>query len=189
MMNFNTNEFKNGLKILVDNIPMTIIENKFINPGKGQAFNRVKLRNLKNGRTIERTFKSGMSIKVAKVLELMANYSYYDGEFFVFIENKTFEQYRVPKKLLVGSVKWMKKQAKCTIVLHDDNPINIILPKFVQLKVISTNPGIKGNTAKTTSKLVTLETGATIKVPLFIQNGEVIMINTVTGEYVSRAKN
>lgn len=188
MTSFSTNEFKNGLKLLIDCNPMVIVDNEFVKPGKGQAFNRVKLRNLKNGRVIEKTFKSGESVDAADVLEVAASYSYFDGEFYVFMNEETFEQYNINSTALTDSKKWIKEQDQCLITLFNGQPIGVKPPNFVQLEIVETDPGLKGDTACTGGKLATLETGVVIKVPLFIQVNEVIKIDTRTGEYVSRAK-
>lgn len=188
MASFSTNEFKNGLKLLLDGNPMVIVENEFVKPGKGQAFNRVKLRNLKNGRVIEKTFKSGESVDAADVLEVAASYSYFDGEFYVFMHDETFEQYNVTETALADSKKWIKEQDQCSITLFNGEPISVTPPNFVQLKIVETDPGLKGDTAGTGGKPATLETGAVVKVPLFVQIDEIVKVDTRTGEYVSRAK-
>ena len=188
MASFSTNKFKSGLKLLLDGDPMIIVENEFVKPGKGQAFNRVKLRNLRNGRVIEKTFKSGESIEGADVLEVTARYSYFDGEFYVFIHDENFEQYNVNKKALADSKKWIIEQDSCSIILFNDEPISVTPANFVQLRVVETDLGLKGDTAGTGSKPATLETGVVVKVPLFVQINEVIKVDTRTGEYVSRVK-
>ena len=188
MASFSTNEFKNGMKLLLDGNPMVIVENDIVKPGKGQAFNRVKLRNLKNGRIIEKTFKSGESVDAADVLEIEASYSYFDGEYYVFMHDETFEQYNVSEIALADAKKWIKEQDKCFVTLFNGEAINVTPPNFVQLKITETDPGLKGDTAGTGGKPATLETGAVIRVPLFVQVDEVVKVDTRTAEYVSRAK-
>ncbi len=188
MASFSTNEFKNGLKLLIDGNPMVIVENEFVKPGKGQAFNRVKLRNLKNGRVIEKTFKSGESVDAADVQEVSASYSYFDGEFYVFMHDETFEQYNISEVALADSKKWIKEQDQCSITLFNGEPISVTPPNFVQLRITETDPGLKGDTAGSGGKPATLETGAVVRVPLFVQIDEIIKVDTRTGEYVSRAK-
>ncbi len=188
MASFSTNEFKGGLKVLIDGNPMAIVENEFVKPGKGQAFNRVKLKNLKNGRVIEKTFKSGESVEAADVVETTASYSYFDGEFYVFMHDETFEQYSVSELALGDAKKWLKEQDQCTVVLFNGEAISVTPPNFVQLTITETDPGLKGDTAGTGGKPATLETGAVVRVPLFIQQGELIKVDARTGEYVSRAK-
>jgi elongation factor P len=185
---FSTNEFKNGLKLLLDGDPMSIIENQIVKPGKGQAFNRVKFRNLRTGRVIEKTFKSGESLEGADVMEFDAQYLYFDGEFYNFMEPDTFEQYAASEIAVADAKKWLKEQDICTITLFNGDPLSIQSPNFVTLKVIETDPGLKGDTAGTGGKPATLETGAVIRVPLFIQEEELVKVDTRTAEYVSRAK-
>ncbi|MFZ9034618.1 MAG: elongation factor P [Francisellaceae bacterium] len=188
MATYSTNEFKNGLKILLDGNPMVIIDNEFVKPGKGQAFNRVKLKNLKSGRVIEKTFKSGESVEAADALDIEANYSYYDGEFYVFMHPETFEQYSVSEAALGESKKWLKEQDLCMLTLFNGEAIGVTPPNFVNLTITETDPGLKGDTAGTGGKPATLETGAVVRVPLFVQTGEMIKVDTRNGEYVSRVK-
>ena len=188
MASFSTNEFKSGLKVLVDGDPCSIIENEFVKPGKGQAFNRVKLRNLKTGRVMERTFKSGESLEAADVLEVPLQYLYYDGEHYHFMNEQTFEQYAAEETAVGDAKNWLKEQDVCTITLWNGQPLMVTPPNFVNLTVTQTDPGVRGDTASGASKPATMETGAVIKVPLFIDEGEVLKIDTRTGEYVSRVK-
>jgi len=188
MASFSTSEFKNGLKILLEGNPMVILENEFVKPGKGQAFNRVKLRNLKNGRVLEKTFKSGENVEAADVLEINASYSYFDGESYVFMDDETFEQYTVSDIALSEAKKWIKPQDNCVLTLFNGAAIAVMAPNFVQLSITETDPGLKGDTAGTGGKPATLETGAVVRVPLFVQTGEIIKVDTRTGEYVSRVK-
>ncbi|MCG8428252.1 MAG: elongation factor P [Chromatiales bacterium] len=188
MASYSTNEFKGGLKLMLDGDPCSIIENEFVKPGKGQAFNRVKLRNLKTGRVIERTFKSGESVEAADVIELELQYLYNDGEFWHFMDPDSFEQYQADEKAVGESVKWLKEQDVCTITLWNGTPISVTPPNFVILAVTDTDPGLKGDTSGGGGKPATLETGAVVRVPLFIQIGEVLKVDTRSGEYVSRAK-
>ncbi len=188
MANYNTNEFRSGLKIMIDNDPYSIIENEFVKPGKGQAFNRVKLRNLKNGRVLEKTFKSGEAVEAADVLELTLAYLYSDGEFWYFMDNNSFEQYQADSNAVEHSINWLKEQDECLVTLWNDSPISVEPPNFVILKVTETDPGLKGDTSGGGGKPATLETGAIVRVPLFIQIDEKIKVDTRTGEYVSRAK-
>lgn len=188
MSNYSTNEFKSGLKVMLDNDPCSIIENEFIKPGKGQAFNRVKFRNLKTGRVIEKTFKSGESIPSADVIELDMQYLYTDGEFWHFMTPESFEQYAAGATAVADAKDWLKEQDMCIVTLWDGNPLSISVPNFVNLLVTQTDPGLKGDTASGGSKPATLETGAVVKVPLFINENELIKVDTRTGEYVSRVK-
>lgn len=185
---YSTNEFKGGLKIMLDNDPCSIIENEFVKPGKGQAFNRVKIRNLKTGRVIERTFKSGDTVESADVVDVEMQYLYNDGEFWHFMVPATFEQYQADKNAVADATKWLKEQDICTLTLWNDAPLSTTPPNFVELSIIETDPGLKGDTSGGGGKPATLETGAVVRVPLFVQIGEVIRVDTRTGEYVSRVK-
>ncbi len=188
MASYSTNEFKAGMKIILDSDPCAIIENEFVKPGKGQAFNRVKIRNLKNGRVIERTFKSGESVEAADVVDLDMQYLYHDGEFFHFMNPDSFEQYQADASAVEEAKQWLKDQDMCVLTLWNDMPISVTPPNFVELTVTDTDPGLKGDTSGGGGKPATLETGAVVRVPLFIQIGELLKIDTRTGEYVSRAK-
>ena len=187
MANFSTNEFKNGLKIMIDGDPCTIIDNEVVKPGKGQAFNRVRLKNLKTGRTWEKTFKSGESVEAADVLDRDMEYLYCDGEFWYFMDPDTFEQYPASNEAVANAKLFLKEQDKCIVTLWNGSPLIVTPPNFVQLEVIETDPGLKGDTAQGGTKPAKLSTGAIVRVPLFIDIGEILKIDTRTGEYVSRA--
>ena len=188
MANFSTNQFKAGLKLMIDGEPCNILENEMVKPGKGQAFNRVKLRNLNNGRVWERTFKSGESLEGADVMDVNLEYMYNDGEFWHFMNNETFEQVAADEKAVGDNVKWLVENNTCTITLWNGNPIAVMPPNFVELEITETDPGLKGDTAGTGGKPATLSTGAVVRVPLFIQIGEVIRVDTRSSEYVGRAQ-
>lgn len=190
MASYSTNEFKGGLKVMLDGDPCSIVENEFVKPGKGQAFSRVKLRNLMTGRVWERTFKSGESLEGADVIDLDMEYLYTDGEMWHFMKTDgSFEQFAADAKAVGDNVKWLKEQVSYIITLWNDNPIAISAPNFIELEVVETDPGLKGDTAQGGSKPATLSTGAMVRVPLFINQGEILKIDTRTGEYVSRASN
>jgi elongation factor P len=188
MASYSTNEFKGGLKIMLDGDPCSIIENEFVKPGKGQAFNRVKIRNLKTGRVIERTFKSGESVEAADVMEVELQYLYNDGEFWHFMDQESYEQFGADAKAVGDSAKWLKDGDVCTVTLWNGTPLIVEPPNFVVLSITETDPGLKGDTSGGGGKPATLETGAVVRVPLFVQSGEAIKVDTRKGEYVSRAK-
>ncbi|HEY9135382.1 MAG TPA: elongation factor P [Pseudomonadales bacterium] len=188
MANYSTNEFRSGLKVLLEGDPCVIVENEFVKPGKGQAFNRARLRNLKTGRIWERTFKSGESVEAADVLDVEMQYLYSDGEFWNFMEPSSFEQYAADKTAVGDAANWLKEEGICTVTLWNGSPLSVTVPNFVELEVTETDPGLKGDTASGGGKPATLSTGAVVRVPLFISIGEVLKIDTRTGEYVSRAK-
>lgn len=187
MATYNTNEFKAGLKVMIDGYPGAIVENEFVKPGKGQAFNRVKIRNLKTGRIIERTFKSGDSIEAADVVDVEMQYLYNDGEFFHFMNPETYEQMGADKDAVGETAKWLKEQDVCLITLWNGVPLSVEPPHTVTLKIVDTDPGVRGDTSGGGGKPATLETGAVVRVPLFVQTGETVKVNTRTGEYISRA--
>lgn len=188
MATYSTNEFKSGLKIMLEGDPYTIVENEFVKPGKGQAFNRVKIRNLKTGRVIDRTFKSGDSVDGADVIELEMQYLYNDGEFFHFMKPDTFEQYAADPAACTDAAKWLKGEEMCTVTLWDGRPLSVMPPNFVNLTITETDPGVRGDTTGGGGKPATLETGAVVRVPLFVDQGEMIKVDTRTAEYVSRVK-
>ena len=188
MATYSTNEFRSGLKIMLDGDPCSIIENEFVKPGKGQAFNRVKIRNLKTGRVLERTYKSGESLPAADVLEIDMQYLYNDGEFWHFMVPNTYEQHAVDKSAVGDTLQWLKEQDTCTVTMWNGVPLSIEPPNFVVLKIVETDPGVRGDTATGGTKPAKLESGATVRVPLFIDEGETIKVDTRKGEYVSRAK-
>ena len=194
-----TNEFKAGLKVLLESQPCSIIENEFVKPGKGQAFNRVKMRNLLNGRVIEKTFKSGDTLEAADVNDIEANYLYNDGQFWFFMQPESFEQYQATKEVLGETIFWLKEadpnakendkeQDIYMITLWNGQPLAIEPPNVVHLRVTETDPGLKGDTAGSGGKPATLETGAVVRVPLFVNIGDVLKVNTKTKEYLSRVK-
>lgn len=188
MSYLSTNEIKNGTKIIIDGDPYNVLENEYVKPGKGQAFNRMKMRNLKTGRGLEKTFKSGDTFEAADVSTLELQYLYNDGEFYHFMQPESFEQFSIAKDTVGDAAKWLKEQDICIVTLWNNSPIEIIPPTFVILKVTDTDPGLRGDTATGGSKPATLETGAVVKVPLFVNIGDILKIDTRTGEYVSRAK-
>lgn len=188
MTTYSTNQFRSGLKLLIDGIPYSIIDNEFVKPGKGQAFNRVKLRNLKNAKVIERTFKSGETVEGADIVELEMQYMYNDGAIWHFMDAKTYEQYEIQDAAVGDAKLWIKEQDVCLVLLWDGAALSIEPPNFVVLQITETDPGLRGDTSGGGGKPATLETGAVVRVPLFVQNGEFIKVDTRSGEYVSRAK-
>lgn len=188
MANYSTNEFRSGLKLMLDGDPCSILENEFVKPGKGQAFNRVKLRNLKTGRVLERTFKSGDSLEGADVMDTEMEYLYNDGEFFHFMEPESFEQHQADINSVGDAKLWLREQDRCTVTLYNGAPLAVTPANHVELEIVETDPGLKGDTANGGSKPATLSTGAVVKVPLFIDQGEVIRVDTRSGEYISRVK-
>jgi len=185
-MKISTSQFKNGLKIIINDQPCSIIEHEFHKPGKGQAVMRVKFRNLITDKVIDRTYKSGESVEEADILTVEMSYLYTDGEFWHFMNPSTYEQIEIPSKIIGNSKKWLVGQECCEVVIWDNEPISIDPPPFVELVIAKSDPGIKGDTVSGTSKPAELETGITIQVPLFVEEGEKIKVDTRSGEYSGR---
>ena len=188
MASYSTSEFRSGLKIIIDRDPCVIVENEFVKPGKGQAFNRVRIKNLKNGRVVDKTYKSGESVEAADIIETEMQYLYADGEFWHFMEPYTYEQHAADAAAVGDSKKWLKEQDICLVTLWNNTPLIVAPPNFVQLKIVATDPGLRGDTAQGGIKPARLETGAVVKVPLFLEEGETVKVDTRNGEYVSRVK-
>lgn len=188
MATFSTNEFKNGLKLMIDSSPCSIIDCEFVKPGKGQAFARVKLRNLKTGRIMEKTYKSGESVEGADVIDVNLQYLYSDGEIWYFMDTDNYEQHMADKSAMGDVAQWLKGEEICEVTLWNGTPLSVQPPNFVVLEITESDPGLRGDTASGGTKPATLETGAIVKVPLFVEQGEKIKVDTRTAEYVSRAK-
>ena len=188
MGTFSTNDFRSGMKVMLDGDPCNIIDNEFVKPGKGQAFNRVKLRNLKTGRVLEKTFKSGESLEAADVMDTDMQYLYEDGEFWYFMEPDSFEQHQADATVVADAKLWLHEQDTCVVTLYNGAPLSVIPPNHVELEIVETDPGVRGDTATGGTKPATLTTGAVVKVPLFLDRGDVIRVDTRTGEYLSRAR-
>jgi elongation factor P len=188
MASYSTNEFKSGLKILIDRDPYVIVENEMVKPGKGQAFNRVRVRNLKTGRTVERTWKSGDTVEAADVVDAEYQFLYTDGAFWTFMHPETYEQLQADKNAMTDASPWIKDGTVCIITLWNGVPLSVTPPAHVELTIVETDPGARGDTVTGGTKPAKLETGAVVKVPLFINQGEAIRVDTRSGEYIARAK-
>ena len=188
MAAMDVSELRKNAKVELDGHPYVVTEFQFVKPGKGQAFNRVKIRNLKTGRIIERTFKSGDSIEAADVVDVELQYLYNDGEFWHFMNPDSYEQLASDKAAVGDNAKWLKEQDVCIVTLYNGVPLTVMPPNTVTLKIVDTDPGLKGDTSGGGGKPATLETGAVVRVPLFVNIGDLIKVDTRSGEYVSRAK-
>ena len=188
MASYSTSEFRSGLKIMIDRDPCVIVENEFVKPGKGQAFNRVRIKNLKTGRVVDKTYKSGESVEAADIIETEMQYLYSDAEFWHFMEPDTYEQHAADANAVGDAKKWLKEEDICLVTLWNNAPLIVAPPNFVQLKIVETDPGLRGDTAQGGIKPARLETGAMVKVPLFLEEGEMVKVDTRSGEYVSRVK-
>jgi elongation factor P len=189
MANYSTGDLRSGLKVMLDGDPCTVIANELVKPGKGQAFSRTKLRNLRSGRIWERTFKSNESLEGADVMEYDMEYLYTDGEFWHFMMmDGSFEQHAADEHAIADSAQWLKEQESYVVTLYNGAPLIVTPPNFIELEVVETDPGLKGDTAQGGTKPATFSTGATVNVPLFVNIGEELRIDTRTNTYVSRAK-
>ena len=188
MATYGLNDVKNGVKIIVDNDPYVIVEAEFIKPGKGQAFTRIRIRNLLNGRTTEKTLKSSESFEGADVVDTDMQFLYSDGEFWHFTHQESFEQHQADAAAMSDASKWLKGEEECVVTLWNGRPISVQAPNFVELKIVETDPGLRGDTSGGGGKPAKLETGAVVRVPLFVNQEEVIKVDTRSGEYVSRVK-
>ncbi len=188
MATYSTTEFKGGLKFLMDGQPCSMVENTQVSPGKGQAFNRVKYRNLVTGKLVEKTFKSNEKVDAADVVDTSLQYLYTDGDFWHFMDAETFEQFQATESAVTDVKKWLVEQDECTVTLFNGQIIAVTPPKQITLEVTDTDPGLKGDSAGSGGKPATLSTGAVVQVPLFVQIGEMVIVNTEKGEYISRAK-
>ncbi len=188
MSTVSTNEIRVGMKVEVDKEPYLIIGNEFVKPGKGQAFNRIKMKNMKNARVIERTYKSGEKIELADVEETQMRFLYKEPEAAVFMDEKTFEQATISNELIGNNIQWLMEDVLFQIIFYKGEPIEIIPPTFMEMTITDTPPGVRGDTASgRVLKPATTETGAKIQVPIFVEQGEKVKVDTRTCEYVSRA--
>ncbi|MCB9681511.1 MAG: elongation factor P [Alphaproteobacteria bacterium] len=185
---YNTSDIRNGLKIELDGAPYTVTYFQFVKPGKGTAFTRTKLKNLLSGAVIERTFRTGEKLEPAQISEATMQYLYNDGEAFNFMNSETFEQVAIPESVIGSDAQFLLEQMEVRVLFYKNNPVNIELPNFVELEVTYTEPAVKGNTSQGATKTAKMNTGAEVQVPLFIEQGELLKVDTRTGEYVERVK-
>ncbi|WP_411343025.1 elongation factor P [Paenibacillus sp. WLX1005] len=181
------NDFKTGLTVEVDGNIFSVLEFQHVKPGKGAAFVRSKLKNLRNGNVVERTFRAGETIARAQIENRGVQYLYASGEEHTFMDNETYDQFELNESQLEWELKFLKENMTVNIVSYHGEIIGINLPTSVELEVVETEPGIKGNTATGATKSAKLETGHSVQVPLFINQGDVLIIDTREGKYVSRA--
>jgi elongation factor P len=184
---YSTAEFRRGLKIEIDNKPFIIVEFQHVKPGKGGAFVRTKLKNLETGQVLEQTFRSGAKVDKPDLEEKNMQYLYQDGDQYVFMDNATYDQVFIGQEFLEDVIPFMKDNVEVNVLFYNGRPIGVELPMTVDLLVTGTEPGVKGDTATGATKPATLETGHVVQVPLFIEEGETLKIDTRTGEYMERA--
>lgn len=182
-----SNDFRTGTTIELDGQIFRVIEFMHVKPGKGAAFVRTKLKNIKSGAVREQTFRAGEKVQPARIETREMQYLYVDADLYTFMDTETYEQLQIPKEQLTYELNFLKENMNCYIVLHEGVPIGIDLPNTVELAVVATEPGIKGDTAQGGSKPATVETGYTLSVPLFINEGDRLLIDTRSGDYISRA--
>lgn len=187
MTQVSTNQFRPGLKIEIDKEPYVIINVEFVKPGKGQAFTRTRLKNLMTGRILDKTYKSGEKLEVADVVESKMRMLYQSGDFVVFMDDTTYEQIEAPIELLASQKQWLKEDTVYDIIFYNGNVIDVTPPTFMDLLITETEMGLKGDTASgRVLKPAILETGAKIQIPIFVNQGDIIKVDTRTGAYVSR---
>ena len=187
-MAISINEFKNGLTVLVDNEVWVVIEFHHVKPGKGAAFVRVKLRNMRTGNVLEKTFRGDEKIQDVFVEERKLQYQYNAGDIYRFMDQENYEEIGISKDALGDKIKFLQDNSEVNAYYYKDQVLNVNLPNFITVKVTHTEPGIKGDTAKSGMKPATIETGATILVPLFIIEGDILKVDTRSGTYVERAR-
>lgn len=185
---YQTFDIRKGLKIEMDGAPWVVTDFQFVKPGKGQAFTRTKLKNLITGNVLDRTFKTGETLEPAQVEEHDMQYLYSDGEAFHVMNTETYDQIAISASVVGDQARWLVEEMIVKVLFYKGLPVSLELPNFVELEITYTEPGIKGNTAQGATKQATLSTGATVNVPLFVEQGEWVRIDTRTGEYVERVK-
>jgi elongation factor P len=187
MSSITTNDLRVGMKVEVDKEPYLIILNEFVKPGKGNAFNRIKMKNLLNGRVVERTYKSGEKLDLADIEESHMRFLYKESDGAVFMDEKTFDQVSISNEILGSNLPWLMEETVFQVVFYKGSVIEVIPPTFMEMVITETAPGVRGDTSGRVLKPATTETGAKIQVPIFIEEGDKIKVDTRTSEYVSRA--
>jgi elongation factor P len=185
---YNTSEFRKGIKVQIDGDPYLMIECNFVKPGKGNALYKCKLRNLLRNTVLDRTYKGGDSLEAADVTEISAQFLYRQQDTFVFMDKANFEQYELTRDQTDDAWKYLKEGMECQMVLFNNNPISVSPPNHVVLKIEYCEPAVRGNTATNLTKPVKVETGAEFICPAFVEIGDLIKIDTRTGEYLERAR-
>jgi elongation factor P len=185
-MQYSTAQFRKNLKIEIDGEPFTIVDFQHVKPGKGGAFVRTKVKSLLSGRVLDITFRSGEKVDVPDLEEKKMQYLYQDEGGYCFMDTETFDQMTLTQDQIGDAIGYLKENVEVEVLLHNGSPIGVELPMFMELEVVETDPGLKGNTASGGSKPARLETGVTIQVPLFISVGEVVKVDTRTGGYIER---
>ncbi len=189
MSQVSTGEMKQGMKVEVEGQPYTIVSNEFVKPGKGQAFNRVRLKHLMTARVLERTFKSGEKVETADVVEASMRMLYKETDGVVFMDDKTFEQVKIPDENIGDTAQWLLEDQLYEVIFYKSAAVAVQPPTFMELRITQTDPGARGDTASgRVLKAALVETGAKVQIPIFVEQDEVIRVDTRTGEYVSRVQ-
>ena len=188
MASYGMNDVKNGMKIIVNSEPCVITDTEYVKPGKGQAFTRIKYRFIKSGRTVELTMKATDSLEAADVVDTDMQFLYTDGEYWHFMQQESFEQVQCDATGVGDTKNYLKGEEPCVVTLWNGTPIAVQAPNFVELKIVETDPGVRGDTSGGGGKPAKLETGAVVRVPLFVNQDEIIKVDTRSGEYVGRVK-
>jgi elongation factor P len=187
MASVTTNEVKVGMKVEVEKEPYLIINNEFVKPGKGQAFNRIRMKNMKSGRVVEKTYKSGEKIDLADIEESAMRFLYKESDGAVFMDEKTFDQTTIQNELIGENAQWLMEEIVYHVIFYKGAPIELVPPTFMEMTIVDTAPGVRGDTASgRVMKPATTETGAKVQVPIFVEQDEKIKVDTRTCEYVSR---
>jgi elongation factor P len=183
---YETSDFRKGLKILIDGDPFIIVDFQHVKPGKGNAFTRTRVKHMLTGAVLDKTYKSGEKFEQAEVEERSMQYLYKEGDNFVFMDNTNWEQIHIPEKLVGDAAEWMPENLNVSVLFFNERPIGVSLPNFVELQIVKCDPGVRGDTATGASKPATLSSGGVVQVPLFVNEGDVIRVDTRTGSYMER---
>ena len=183
---YSTSDFRKGLKIELESKPFIIVDFLHVKPGKGGAFVRTKIKNLSTGQVLDKTFRAGEKVGIPDLSERDMQYLYREGESYCMMDNETYDQIFLTADQIGQGVDYLKENTALKVLFYNDNPITVELPNFVELEVTETEPGVKGDTASGGSKPAKLETGAVVQVPLFVDEGTIIRVDTRTGEYMER---
>ncbi len=187
MSSISTGDIRVGMKVEVEKDPYLIIANEFVKPGKGNAFNRIKMKNMKTGRVVEKTYKSGEKLDLADIEETDMRFLYKESDGAVFMDEKTFDQITISDELIGDNKQWLMEETVYKAIFYKGEPIEILPPTFMEMKIVDTAPGVRGDTASgRVLKPAVTETGAKIQVPIFVEEGELVKVDTRTCEYVSR---
>ncbi|MGL4540441.1 MAG: elongation factor P [Candidatus Rhabdochlamydia sp.] len=186
MAQYSTGDLRGGFKVEIEKEPYTVVSNEFVKPGKGQPFNRIKLKHLMTGRVIEKTFKSGEKVAAADVEEMKMRMLYKESDGVVFMDDQSYEQFTVPLSILEDKQQWLMEEVLYDVIFYKGQPIDVAPPTFMEMRITETSPGARGDTSGRVLKPAVTESGAKVQIPIFIEEGEKIKVDTRTGEYVAR---